>query len=78
MGNCDSCFWQVVGTGQFRPIEGLNPFLGPKGGIEKVEETKLECTCDEAKIKDIVAEISTQKILLIAVGDNHHDACYNP
>ena len=55
LGNYDSCFWQVVGTGQFRPMEGSNPYLGSKGEIEKVEEAKIECICEEAKIKDIVA-----------------------
>ena len=54
LGNYDSCIWQVVGQGQFRPLEGSNPYLGKQNEVEIVEEAKLECICEEAKIKTVI------------------------
>ncbi len=42
IGNYSHCFWQVLGTGQFRPEEGAHPYLGSVGGEEKVEEYRVE------------------------------------
>lgn len=42
LGNYDCCCWQTVGRGQFRPLDGSNPFLGRPGVAESVEEVKLE------------------------------------
>jgi hypothetical protein len=55
LGNYDSCMWQTLGTGQFRPLEGSNPFLGQQGVIEKVEEVKIECIVSAAIIKEVIA-----------------------
>lgn len=54
LGNYDSCIWMTVGTGQFRPLAGSNPFLGTQGALETVEEAKLECICDESKIAQVI------------------------
>lgn len=54
LGNYDCCCFEVTGTGQFRPLEGSEAFIGQKGSIEKVEEVKLEMLCPAKKIKDIV------------------------
>ena len=40
IGAYDSCCWETVGTGQFRPLSGSDPFIGKKGELEKVEELK--------------------------------------
>ena len=42
IGNYDCCAWQTKGEGQFRALEGSQPFLGQKGQIEKVSEWKVE------------------------------------
>ncbi len=42
IGNYDSCCWQVLGQGQFRPLSGSRPFLGETGVVEWVEEWKVE------------------------------------
>ncbi|WP_017937361.1 YqfO family protein [Zestomonas thermotolerans] len=42
IGNYDSCCWQVLGQGQFRPLSGSRPFLGETGVVERVEEWKVE------------------------------------
>ena len=31
VGAYDSCAWQVLGQGQFRPLTGSQPFLGSQG-----------------------------------------------
>lgn len=45
-GTYDSCSWETLGVGQFRPLSGSNPFLGKEGRIEKVEELKVEMVCE--------------------------------
>jgi hypothetical protein len=45
IGNYDSCAWQVLGVGQFRPLAGANPFLGQVGAVESVAEYKVEMVC---------------------------------
>ena len=54
IGNYDSCMWQTLGTGQFRPLEGSNPFIGSHELLEKVEEFKIELICDEHIIDDVI------------------------
>lgn len=50
IGNYDKCSWQVLGQGQFRALEGADPFLGKVGKVETVEEYKVEMVCDEPRI----------------------------
>ena len=53
--NYDKCSWEVKGTGQFRPLQGANPFLGNIGEVEKVVEYKVEMICKDALIQKAVA-----------------------
>ena len=57
IGNYDCCCWQTSGTGQFRPLEGSNAFIGELDKIEKVEEIKLELICPGDKITEIIAAL---------------------
>ncbi|WP_294949423.1 YqfO family protein [Sulfurivirga sp.] len=54
IGNYDRCSWQVLGEGQFRPLDGANPFLGQQGEVEKVAEYRVEMVCDDAHIEKAV------------------------
>lgn len=45
IGDYDCCAWQVPGEGQFRPLEGSDPFLGKHGELEKVREFRVEMIC---------------------------------
>lgn len=54
IGDYDSCSWQVLGSGQFRPLEGSDPFLGGQGELERVAEYRVEMVCDSAFIKATV------------------------
>lgn len=42
LGDYDSCCWQVLGKGQFRPLPGSLPFIGKTMTVEYVEEYKVE------------------------------------
>lgn len=42
IGTYDSCAWQVLGQGQFRPLAGSQAFLGSQGVLESVAEWKVE------------------------------------
>ncbi|TWI58732.1 hypothetical protein IQ22_00444 [Pseudomonas duriflava] len=54
IGNYDSCCWQVLGQGQFRPLQGSRPYLGQAGWVETVPEWKVEMVCDDTVIHDAV------------------------
>lgn len=57
IGDYDSCAWQCLGRGQFRPLEGSDPFLGHAGEIEAVDEFKVELVCADELIKDALAAL---------------------
>lgn len=46
IGNYDSCSWQVLGQGQFRPLAGSNPAIGRPGEVERVAEYRVEMVCE--------------------------------
>lgn len=54
IGNYDSCCWQTKGTGQFRPLENSNPFLGKQGAVERVDEWKIELVCEESLLPKVL------------------------
>lgn len=53
-GNYDMCSWQSLGTGQFRPLEGSDPYLGSQNEVESVKEWRLETLVDEAVLSAVV------------------------
>ena len=57
IGNYDNCAWQVLGRGQFRPLEGSQPFIGQVGQVEVVEEWKVELVVADESIKAVVAAL---------------------
>lgn len=50
IGAYDSCAWQVLGQGQFRPLSGSQPFIGQSGVVEQVEEWRVELVVDDALV----------------------------
>ncbi|MGL5348411.1 MAG: Nif3-like dinuclear metal center hexameric protein [Peptostreptococcaceae bacterium] len=54
IGNYSHCSFSTDGLGNFKPLEGSNPFIGEEGKIEIVNETKIET-------------IATQKVLGAAI-----------
>lgn len=48
IGAYDSCCWQVLGQGQFRPLSGAKPFIGATAGkLETVPEFRVELVCED-------------------------------
>ncbi len=54
IGHYDSCSWQTLGQGQFRPLAGSKPYLGQEGAVETVTEFKVEMVCEDALINAAV------------------------
>ncbi|GAA5316868.1 MAG: YqfO family protein [Candidatus Pelagadaptatus aseana] len=57
IGDYDCCCWQVLGQGQFRPLEGSNPHIGSLNQVEKVAEFRIEMVCEDHLIKPAVAAL---------------------
>ena len=54
IGNYDSCCWQVLGSGQFRPLENSSPAIGKTGEVETVSEYRVEMVCEDRIIKEVI------------------------
>lgn len=59
IGNYDCCCWQVLGQGQFRPLEGSNPHIGQHQQIETVDEWKVELVCSDELIHSAVTAMKS-------------------
>lgn len=57
VGNYSFCSFSVRGTGRFKPLAGAEPHIGSVGKLEEVEEERIEVTCDDAVLKDVIAAI---------------------
>ncbi|WP_409317701.1 NGG1p interacting factor NIF3 [Pseudomonas sp. KCJK9016] len=57
IGDYDHCAWQVPGSGQFRPLDGSQPFIGEAGRVERVEEWKVELVVDDELIRGVVVAL---------------------
>jgi len=54
MGDYDSCCWQVLGKGQFRPLKGADPHIGKVGELEHVEEYRVETLCSGDVVREVI------------------------
>ena len=52
--NYESCSFETLGQGQFKPIKSANPYIGKKDTIEYVKEYKVEMICSDELIKKAV------------------------
>ncbi|QGG75037.1 YqfO family protein [Pseudomonas syringae] len=62
IGAYDHCAWQVLGQGQFRPLDGSQPFIGQSGVVESVQEWKVEL---------VVADELIQQVVVVALKQSH-------
>ena len=51
IGNYDSCCWQTLGEGQFRPLAGSDPHIGALDTVERLPEWKVEMVCSDQLIR---------------------------
>jgi dinuclear metal center YbgI/SA1388 family protein len=54
IGNYSHCSFSNEGTGRFLPQEGTNPYIGSKGILEAVPETKIETIISEDIEKKVI------------------------
>ncbi|TXL13858.1 NGG1p interacting factor NIF3 [Methylococcaceae bacterium HT4] len=54
IGVYDCCAWQVLGTGQFKPLAGSQPFIGETEQVTRLSEYKVEMVCTDQLIKQVV------------------------
>ncbi|MCD6038718.1 MAG: putative cyclohydrolase 1 type 2 [Gammaproteobacteria bacterium] len=57
MGKYSCCAWQVLGEGQFLPLDGSNAFIGKKNQLEKLFEYKVEMVCSVDCIREVIAAL---------------------
>ena len=54
IGNYDQCSWEIEGMGQFRALDGADPFLGSVGELERVKEFKVEMVCPDSVVTSVI------------------------
>jgi hypothetical protein len=57
IGNYGYCSFSAGGTGRFKPLAGANPAIGAVGAMEAVAEERIECVCDRALARAVIAAI---------------------
>lgn len=57
IGNYSHCSWQILGQGQFKPLEGSNAFIGDVNHLETVAEYKVETVCATNYITAVIAAL---------------------
>ncbi|WP_422133498.1 MULTISPECIES: NGG1p interacting factor NIF3 [unclassified Endozoicomonas] len=55
----DNCCWQTLGQGQFRALDGSDPFIGSQGKLETVQEFKVEMICEDQYLKAAIAALKS-------------------
>ena len=54
-----NCSWQVLGLGQFKPINGSKPFIGNQNQLETVAEYRVEMICEQSYINAVIQAMLT-------------------
>lgn len=54
IGNYDCCSWETLGSGQFRPLAGADPFIGAQGELETVAEYRVEMVCSDERLHEAI------------------------
>lgn len=54
IGNYEHCAWQVLGTGQFKPLTGATPFIGELDCLESIPEWRVESIVPEEKAQAVM------------------------
>lgn len=54
IGNYEHCAWQALGTGQFKPVKGAQPFIGELDALEQLPEWRVETIVPEEKASAVM------------------------
>lgn len=57
LGKYTFCSFSSRGVGRFRPEEGAQPAIGEVGQFEEVEEERIEITCHQDVVENVIAAI---------------------
>lgn len=57
LGKYTHCTFTTKGVGRFKPEAGANPHIGSIGVLEQVEEEKIEVTCKNEVVGNVIAAI---------------------
>ena len=57
IGNYTFCTFSSLGTGRYMPGAGANPMIGSIGVHERVEEERIEFTCNRQNLQKVVSTI---------------------
>jgi hypothetical protein len=57
MGDYEHCCWQVLGQGQFKPMQGAQPFLGQVDQLETLDEWRVEMVVDDRALSAVIAAL---------------------
>jgi len=57
LGKYSFCSFSSRGTGRFKPEKGAMPHIGKVGSPEVVEEERIEITCEDKVVKDVISAI---------------------
>lgn len=50
----DRCSWEILGKGQFRPLDNSQPFIGQQGQLKQLNEYRVEMICPANVIKAVL------------------------
>ncbi len=59
VGDYQECAWQTLGEGQFKPLDGSQPYIGEVNTLEKVEEFKVEMVCTSQLIEKVILALKS-------------------
>ncbi|MGO4999756.1 NGG1p interacting factor NIF3 [Oceanisphaera sp. W20_SRM_FM3] len=57
IGDYEQCCFETRGTGQFKPLNAANPFIGEVGQLEQVAEVRVELVCDDTLIRSAITAL---------------------
>lgn len=57
IGDYDQCAWQILGRGQFRPLDGSQPFIGQAGVLETAAEYRVELVCADHCVRNAITAL---------------------
>jgi len=58
--NYTHCAWQVLGEGQFMPLNGSDPFIGNTNEVERVPEYKVEMFCPKNVLTAVIEALKSE------------------
>lgn len=52
--NYSNCTFTSFGRGEFKPLEGSDPFIGEKGSVASADECEIKFICPSSKLNEVI------------------------